>query len=576
MNDIFISYRRKDSRCHAGRLCDLLRRHLGDDKVFMDEDGIPWGEKFLNVIGERISSCSVFLVVIGKYWSSAQSRARLFQPNDTVRLEILAALGRGVLVIPVLVAGGTMPPRFSLPESIADLVAINARTISEGGFREDVAELVDFIKKSLANMPPMDHAKLQLERKRVEGLLKADLARNRTDGPHFGQLDPDRTKFKEKHVSDAVAWRKMIGAVLRPRPFPRSRGDSEPILRLSDALGPNGSQAVRAIQKAGKIVFHAVGSTGNIHGPADMVRVTDRMLDDFGEPAKPSFLFHLGDVVYMFGESKYYYDQFYVPYRQYPAPIFAIAGNHDGMVVPGSHAETLQAFLANFCAEGFHETGASRGLGRTAQIQPGVYFTFEAPWLRILALYSNVVEGQSGVISDEGGKFAELNRVQLEFLETALRRVKREQFKGAVIIVVHHDCYSPQRGSSSQALADLDSVSKATGVWPHAVLSAHAHNYQRYTRTIKGAQIPHIVAGNGGYGVASFSWRGKKTAVPKRIALKDDNVVLQAYDDRHYGYLRITVDQRHLTIDYQPVSSTISDSVTVDLKSRNVAHKASR
>jgi hypothetical protein len=182
------------------------------------------------------------------------------------------------------------------------------------------------------------------------------------------------------------------------------------------------------------------------HGPpGDMALVTDRMTQEFREyegTVKPSFLFHLGDVIYMFGEAKYYYDQFYVPYRQYPAPIFAVAGNHDGMVVPGTGSATLAAFIENFCAEGFHETDASRGLGRTAQIQPGVYFTLEAPFVRILALYSNILEGP-GVISGQGSTFPELNGAQLQFLEAALNRVKNERFKGAVIIAVHHDLFSP-------------------------------------------------------------------------------------------------------------------------------------
>src|ERR1035441_876885 len=37
-------------------------------------------------------------------------------------------------------------------------------------------------------------------------------------------------------------------------------------------------------------------------------------------------------VVYYFGEGQYYYDQFYEPFRAYDRPIFAIPGNHDGMV----------------------------------------------------------------------------------------------------------------------------------------------------------------------------------------------------------------------------------------------------
>lgn len=38
----------------------------------------------------------------------------------------------------------------------------------------------------------------------------------------------------------------------------------------------------------------------------------------------PQFNLLLGDFVYSFGESQYYYDQFYEPYRN-PPPIYAVA-----------------------------------------------------------------------------------------------------------------------------------------------------------------------------------------------------------------------------------------------------------
>jgi TIR domain/Calcineurin-like phosphoesterase len=577
MHEVFISYRRKDSGPYAGRLCDLLRWRLGDDAVFMDEDGIPYGEAFLSVIVERLSACRVFVAVIGPRWLTIRRglRGRIFQPNDTVRLETLVALNRNILVIPVLVGGARMPPPAFLPASIAGLAGVNAKTISDSGFRQDVAALADIIKKGLSDGLPTDN---QSEQARVERLIQEDLENNRPDGPRFGKLDPDPTKFEEDHVSDATAWKKILAArsrVLKAQPVPKSRGGVEPVLRLLEAWGPAGPDVVKAIEKTGKIVFHAVGSTGNTRAPGDMALVTDRMTQEFRKyeaTVKPSFLFHLGDVIYMFGEAKYYYDQFYVPYRQYPAPIFAVAGNHDGMVVPGTGSATLAAFIENFCAEGFHETDASRGLGRTAQIQPGVYFTLEAPFVRILALYSNILEGP-GVISGHDSTFPELNRVQLQFLEAALNRVKNEKFQGAVIIAVHHDLYSPagKHGGSPQLLADLESVSARTGVWPHAVLSGHAHNYQRYTRTIKGMQIPYIVAGSGGYGIAQLRHStATSLTVPMRLPLKGDDVKLEKYDDQHYGFLRITVDPKYLHMEFQPTSGTSGDSVILSLKTRRL------
>jgi hypothetical protein len=215
------------------------------------------------------------------------------------------------------------------------------------------------------------------------------------------------------------------------------------------------------------------------------------------------------DVVYSFGETEYYYDQFYDPFRNYPAPIFAVPGNHDGMVAPNTSAETLAAFLENFCASGQppHRTPESGGLARTAQVQPGVYFTLEAPFVRILGLYSNCLE-DPGVISDQDGIYPLLTGDQLTYLEAALQRVKKEKFSGALIIAVHHPPYVAQtrspkliagrHGGSPQMLQEIDAACDKSGVWPHAVLSGHAHNYQRFTRTLANRQTPFVVAGNGG------------------------------------------------------------------------------
>ncbi|MFX7870449.1 metallophosphoesterase family protein, partial [Acinetobacter baumannii] len=72
---------------------------------------------------------------------------------------------------------------------------------------------------------------------------------------------------------------------------------------------------------------------------ANELRVADQVTLDAASSSpgnQPAFLFHLGDIVYNFGEAQYYYDQFYEPFRNYPAPIFAIPGNHDSFVVPGT------------------------------------------------------------------------------------------------------------------------------------------------------------------------------------------------------------------------------------------------
>src|SRR5258707_6841526 len=167
--------------------------------------------------------------------------------------------------------------------------------------------------------------------------------------PIFAQPkpSPDPAGFK-----DPVTDQKFQGSrTLETVPQPRG-GAVEPVLTLEEVYGSAGTAKIAAIQQAGQIVFHSVGDTGSVVGPATQSLVADKMVTDFHEanPADvPSFLFHLGDVVYFFGEATYYYDQFYAPYRDYPAPILAIAGNHDGVVYPKDPAPTLAGFLENFC-----------------------------------------------------------------------------------------------------------------------------------------------------------------------------------------------------------------------------------
>src|SRR5208282_6836607 len=103
---------------------------------------------------------------------------------------------------------------------------------------------------------------------------------------------------------------------------------------------------------------------------------------------------------------------------------------------PGTQTPTLEAFLQNFCATEFEVTPEAGGLSRTAQIQPGVFFTFEAPFLRVIALYSNTLEDPGVIASPEIGDS------QLTFLEAALKRVKTENYDGALIFAHHHPAYT--------------------------------------------------------------------------------------------------------------------------------------
>ena len=390
--------------------------------------------------------------------------------------------------------------------------------------------------------------------------------------PGFAQPtpSPDPTGFKDP-VTDQNDP-DVTGVQPVPQP---STSAAEPILTLATVYGSQGASLTQTIQQSGQIVFHAVGDTGSAEGPTTQSLVADKMVSDFTETNAadvPSFFYHLGDLVYYFGEATYYYDQFYEPYRLYPAAIMGIPGNHDGIVYPGDPAPTLAAYLANFCTAAPAPAPDAGGLVRTTMTQPGVYYTFDAPFVRVLGVYTNVLE-DPGVISGQSGTYPTLDQRQITFLTTALRRIKSQSYSGAVIIATHHPPFTggSEHGGSPLMLQDIDSACTAAGVWPHAVLSGHVHNYQRFTRAVNNYQIPYVVAGCGGHAPLVKMSSTYRTPYPV-----DSTLTLESYDDTDYGYLRIVVNAQTMTIEFHPQSDggatkTPDDTVTVTLASHTIS-----
>ncbi len=417
--------------------------------------------------------------------------------------------------------------------------------------------------------------------------------------------------FSTPHSSDNATYKEIQDLLKKDVvPVPPSRAKADDLYHLEEALGARGPDFVKEIAKSGRIVFHALGDSGATQARIykDEIVVTDQLTEDAHSSElsnRPTFLLHLGDVVYSFGESRYYFDQFYDAFRNYPAPIFAIPGNHDSFVVPGTpNGETpLDVFQRNFCAAKPVITPEARSLHRTAMTQPGVYYALEAPFVRIIALFSNALE-DPGVISTQKGHWQAVTDIQLEFLTAQLQKAKDENYAGALLIAVHHPpfSYSPpagqtadsggNHGSSTAMLREIDMIAKKVGIYPHAFLSGHAHNYQRYTRTVKGFgdeayDVPFVVCGDGGHHVNKLvqARRGESPNEPQngsdatyldyKPAVNATGLLLEKYDDSNYGYLRVSVDKEQLRIAFHQATTgsllqSRYDLVTVDLKSHTM------
>jgi hypothetical protein len=391
--------------------------------------------------------------------------------------------------------------------------------------------------------------------------------------PHFGDPLPsaDPAKFSDQR-SDLAYYALVNKKLLQKVPPPRS--PDKVTLTLEEALGKSGPARVQKIQDAKRIVFHSVGDTGPTKGPATVTLVADKMVEDFHEvdPANvPAFFYHLGDVVYSFGEDEYYFDQFYEPYRDYPAPIFAIPGNHDGVTYKGDPEDSLSAFWKHFCSDTWRKAPEAGGLSRTTMIQPGVYFTLDAPFVKIIGLYSNVLELQ-GVISSEGDAHSPVSDDQLAFLTSQLGQLKKDKYAGAVLLAVHHPPYSSGKihGGSPRMLADLDKACQNAGFYPHAVLSGHAHNYQRYTRKQGNRETPYIVAGCGGHAITPM--QTGKNAGPIRTPVVMGDLTFERYFAQ-FGYLRVVATPSLVSFEFHEFGSGTNTKSPVDVVTVDVAQR---
>lgn len=345
----------------------------------------------------------------------------------------------------------------------------------------------------------------------------------------------------------------------------------EPVITLAEIIGAAG---VTAIENAKSIMIHAVGDTGNEISPMPELVAGAMSVDyNIAKPeVSPALFLHLGDVNYYDNTDKGYHAQFYTPYKNYPGKIIAIPGNHDGELfkfdgTSSGQTTTLEAFQKNFCQLKQGIPPAAGTIFREMISQPAVYWVLNAPFVDIIGLYSNIAENP-GFISTP-----EIGQKQKDWLVKTLASIQKERQNGnskALIIAVHHPPVtgSGGHGSSVEMQADIDDACNNSNIMPDAVLAAHAHNYQRFTRftTFKGKklQIPFIVCGSGGRGI---------TKVAKADGKKIGEYVFNA-SLMDYGYLLISCSQKSLIIQFNQVNNMGNkknyDKITIDLKTNTV------
>jgi predicted phosphodiesterase len=372
-----------------------------------------------------------------------------------------------------------------------------------------------------------------------------------------------QSPVQESGTVQSITKHKALGNQ-KFKPLPNPTGNPPYHIRLEDVISAGD---IKKINDANKIFFHVVGDTGGVKYPIPQQIVEMAMESDLQGSDRPAYFYHLGDVVYYFGQTSEYYPQFYEPYAKYQAPIFAIPGNHDGDVAPRDNTPSLDAFVSNFCAKEPKVVPDSVEVNRPAMTQPNVYFTLEAPLVTTIGLYSNVPEG--GAFDD----------TQIKWFKDELSKAPKDK---ALIVTVHHPAYSADMYHSGSKVIEetLDEAFSESGRLADVILTGHVHNYQRFTRTVDNKHVPYLVVGAGGYWHLHYMQKlPNKDPLPVPYTMPDSNTVLENYCENRHGYMIMQVTPESITGTYYTVprpheswrdKSELFDSITLDLSTHRL------
>lgn len=309
-----------------------------------------------------------------------------------------------------------------------------------------------------------------------------------------------------------------------------------PVQPLPDGQGGRANAGAVGITDGTPITFMVIGDHGGIMDPNPQNAVSNALQARSEADPKPAFVYTVGDVVYFNGDATQYTPQFYEAYGHLTLPIVGIPGNHDGDTTDDPSRKPLDTFMANFCAPTPALPPGNEEYNRDVETQPYCDWTLDLRAATIVGIYTNVPSG------------GHLEQSQIDWLTGELGAAAKDK---PLVVTCHHPPYSvdAMHGGAQRVGAALDSAFTSSGRTPDLVLSGHVHDYQRFTRTFNGKQLPYIVIGNSGYHnlhmLAGDAHAGLQAS---------SEVVLEFGDDKNWGFLELTIDGTTITGAYTAVT----------------------
>jgi hypothetical protein len=305
---------------------------------------------------------------------------------------------------------------------------------------------------------------------------------------------------------------------------------------LPGGAGGRANAAAVGILEASPLTFLVIGDHGGVLDPDPQNAVSNAMQARGQHDPRPAFVYSVGDIVYFNGDPTQYTPQFYEAYGHLQLPIVGIPGNHDGDTTDDPSRAPLDTFMSNFCAPRPVLPPGNEEYNRDVETQPYCDWTLALAAVTIVGVYTNVPSG------------GHLESTQIDWLTGELKAAPADR---PLIVALHHPPYSidAMHGGSQRMGDALDGAFAASGRTPDLVLSGHVHDYQRFTRTLGGKEVPYVVSGNGGY---HNLHRLAPDAKPGDQIAGD--VRYEFGDDQHWGFLELTVAGHAIAGSYSAVT----------------------
>lgn len=306
----------------------------------------------------------------------------------------------------------------------------------------------------------------------------------------FADLVPDGNGFTWLNPRTLWRSRNEVIAQLFGDPSPAARRRWVAALRERDG---DGDFRIDRRDLGDTCSFLVLGDTGE--GDASQYAVVPVMLK---VGADTGFAIIASDVIYPTGSGNDYEDKFFRPYQDYPAPIYAVPGNHDwydglggfmrvfcGMplidgVTPGGLRGLLWRRPERIDEERLARAAARRSRPEQAARQPGPYWVIELNRLLVVGIDTGIT---NGIDAEQG---AWLRRISADPRPKVL-------VTGKPIYVnnEYHPC--PIEGGGT-----VDDIVRDPANRYVAAIGGDVHNYQRYPVRVGDRVIQYIVSGGGG------------------------------------------------------------------------------